>query len=204
MFISFEGIDGSGKGTQIRLLLEYLDKNKIPYLHLREPGGTEVGEQVRKVVLDPQNKVQDFTEVMLYATSRAQLVEEKIIPSLDKGLLVVCDRYVDSSIAYQAVRDVPLSDIKTVNALATRGILPDVTFLIDVPHLVGLNRVYSETNGDRIEQEGAVFFEKVVDNYRKVADENSERFVVLDGEKSVEEIHKKIINYLQEHFGKLF
>ncbi len=199
MFISFEGIDGSGKSTQIQLLLKYFDEKKIKYIYLREPGGTDVGEQVREIVLSNKNEVKDFTEVMLYATSRSQLVEEKIIPSLEEGLVVVCDRYVDSSIAYQSVRDVPFEDIMAVNRLATRNILPDVTFLLNVPATVGLGRVKKLSEGDRIEQAGLQFFEKVVQNYEKLAKENKDRFVSLDGQRDINDIHKEIIDILNKN-----
>lgn len=199
MFISFEGIDGSGKSTQIQLLLKYFDEKKIKYIYLREPGGTDVGEQIREIVLSNKNEVKDFTEVMLYATSRSQLVEEKIIPSLEEGLVVVCDRYVDSSIAYQSVRDVPFEDIMAVNRLATRNILPDVTFLLNVPATVGLGRVKKLSEGDRIEQAGLQFFEKVVQNYEKLAKENKDRFVSLDGQRDINDIHKEIIDILNKN-----
>ncbi len=198
MFISFEGIDGSGKGTQIELLKKYFDNKGISFEYFREPGSTQVGEALREVVLSNKNYVSDFTEVMLYATARAQLVEEKIIPCLNEGKHIICDRYVDSSIAYQSIRNVPLEEIKNINKLATRGILPDVTFLIEVSATVGLSRVMKESEGDRIEQEGKVFYENVVNNYKTIALENKDRVVVVDGEKSIDEIHKLIISHIEK------
>ncbi len=198
MFISFEGIDGSGKSTQISLLLKYFDEKNIKYVLLREPGGTDVGEKVREIVLNNKNDVKDFTEVMLYATSRAQLVEEKIIPALDKGLVVVCDRYVDSSIAYQSVRNVPFEDIITINQMATRNILPNMTFLLDVPAHIGLSRVKKLSEGDRIEQAGLNFFEEVVKKYSNIANNNKGRIFKLDGMQSVDEIHQQVIKILNE------
>ncbi|MFV0519180.1 MAG: dTMP kinase [Lachnospirales bacterium] len=197
MFISFEGIDGSGKGTQIDLLKKYFEKKNIIFEYYREPGSTQVGEALREVVLGNKNLVSDFTEVMLYATARAQLVEEKIMPALKNGVHIICDRYVDSSVAYQSVRNVPKEDILTVNNLATRGILPDLTFLIDVEASVGLSRVLKQTDGDRIEQEGKVFFENVVNNYRTLAKENQSRVITINGEKDIEEIHIEIINHIE-------
>ncbi len=198
MFISFEGIDGSGKGTQIELLKKYFNRKDITFEYFREPGSTQVGEALREVVLSNKNYVSDFTEVMLYATARAQLVEEKIIPCLNMGKHIICDRYVDSSIAYQSIRKVPLEEIKNINKLATRGILPDITFLIEVSATVGLSRVLKESEGDRIEQEGKVFYENVVNNYKTIALENKDRVVVVDGEKSIDEIHKKIISHIEK------
>ncbi len=135
---------------------------------------------------------------MLYATSRAQLVEEKIIPALNKGIVVVCDRYVDSSIAYQSVRNVPFEDIMTVNKLATRNILPDMTFLLRVPATVGLKRVKKLSEGDRIEQAGLTFFEEVVKNYDKLAENNNNRIHSLNGEDDINNIHSKIIEIINE------
>lgn len=198
MFISFEGIDGSGKGTQIELLKEHFDKMGIEYEHYREPGSTQVGEALREVVLSNKNYVSDFTEVMLYATARAQLVEEKIIPTLNSGKTIICDRFVDSTIAYQSTRNVAYDEIVKINELATRGILPDITFLIEVSASVGLSRVLKNSDGDRIEQEGKVFYENVVNNYKTIAKNSKGRVIVVDGEKSIEEIHSVIISHIDK------
>lgn len=197
MFISFEGIDGSGKSTQIELLTQYLSNNDVDFEMLREPGSTTVGLKIRSIVLDNDNFVTPFAEVMLYATARAQLVEEKIIPLLNQKKLIICDRYVDSSIAYQGVRDIPMEHILSVNNLATRGIKPDITFYLRVSAKEGLSRVQNDRKGDRIEQEGINFFDKVVKNYDTIAKAETDRVYTLDGTKAKEDIHNEIINVLK-------
>ncbi len=202
MFISFEGVDGSGKSTQINKLIQYLEDNKKDYIFLREPGSTDVGEKVRDIVLDKDNYVTPFTEVLLYATSRAQLVEEKIIPALQANKIIVCDRYVDSSVAYQSARDIKYNDIIEVNTLATRDILPDITFFLDIDPSIGKKRVASSGKEDRIEAEKLEFFQKVSDNYRKLANNNKERFITIDANLSIDEIANIVVTEFNKKYNK--
>lgn len=194
-FISFEGIDASGKSTQIELLCEFLNKKNIDFILVREPGGTIIGEKIREVLLFPENKMFAETEFLLYAASRAQLVREKIIPALKNGKLVIADRFADSSVVYQGFgRGLSLDKIEFINSFATLNIVPDVTFIIDVPVEVSLRRKSEER--DRIEMEESEFMERVREGYHEISKRDS-RFVLIDGLKSINEIQNDIIQILQ-------
>jgi len=195
-FISFEGIDASGKSTQIKLLCEFLNKKNIDFILIREPGGTIVGEKIREILLAPENRMFAETEFLLYAASRAQLVREKIIPALKNGTLIIADRFADSSVVYQGFgRGINLNKIHLVNDFATSGILPDVTFIIDIPVEVSLKR--KKKKRDRIEMEKKEFMEKVRKGYHEIS-KIDPRFVLIDGLKDINEIRNEIIGILQE------
>ncbi|HQJ46572.1 MAG TPA: dTMP kinase [Ignavibacteriaceae bacterium] len=197
MFISFEGIDFSGKSTQVKLLENYLkDQNKKVKL-IREPGGTEISEKIRKILLDKENNHMVMeTEIFLFSASRAQLVREVIRPSLEKGYYVISDRFHDSSTAYQGYgRGLPVDSIVKINNLAIGNTVPDITFFIDIPNEVAIARKAqrSMSDLDRIEVSDKNFFERVRNGYLKIA-ESEKRFRVIDGTKSIEEINEMIIN----------
>ncbi|HQI41379.1 MAG: dTMP kinase [Ignavibacteriales bacterium UTCHB2] len=197
MFISFEGIDFSGKSTQVKLLENYLkDQNKKVKL-IREPGGTEISEKIRKILLDKENNHMVMeTEIFLFSASRAQLVREVIRPSLEKGYYVISDRFHDSSTAYQGYgRGLPVDSIVKINNLAIGNTVPDITFFIDIPNEVAIARKAqrSMSDLDRIEVSDENFFERVRNGYLKIA-ESEKRFRVIDGTKSIEEINEMIIN----------
>ena len=141
-FITVEGTDGAGKSTQIDMLVSFLEKKGVKTLVTREPGGTEIREKLREIILDPQNKkMTDITEAMLYAAARAQHVEEKIIPALKEGIFVICDRFVDSSIAYQGyARGIDINMIESINSYAVCQIVPDVTLFFDLSPEKGISR----------------------------------------------------------------
>ncbi len=179
-FIAFEGVEGAGKGTQIGLAEQYLRDEGLDVLVTREPGGTELGEKVRAIVLDPvTGKLDARSEALLFAASRAQTVSSVIRPALSEGKIVICDRYVDSSLAYQGwARGLGEQDVLTLNVWATQGLFPDLVILLHVEPEIGLLR--STEAPDRMELEGQDFHAKVADAYLKIAEEHPERFVVID------------------------
>jgi dTMP kinase len=188
VFIVFEGVEGAGKGTQIRKLEEHLRAGGRDVLVTREPGGTELGEQIREVLLDPKTgKLDARSEALLFAAARAQTVSSVIRPALSDGKVVICDRYVDSSLAYQGwARGLGEADILTLNVWATQGLFPDLVVLLHVEPERGLLR--STEAPDRMEMEGQDFHAKVADAYLKIAEEHPERFVVIDGDQTPDEV----------------
>ena len=188
LFIAFEGVEGAGKGTQIRLAEEYLRSLGLDVLVTREPGGTELGEQIRRVLLDPTTgKLDARAEALMFAASRAQTVMSVIRPALAEGKIVVCDRYVDSSLAYQGwARGLGEQDVLTLNVWATQGLFPDLVILLHLEPELGLLR--STEAPDRMEMEGQDFHAKVSDAYLKIAEEHPERFVVIDADKTPAEV----------------
>ena len=199
LFISFEGIDGCGKSTQADLLRSYLESKGEQVELLREPGGTALSEQIREILLNPNNdKMDPSTELILLSASRAQLTREIIIPALERGNVVICDRYADSTLAYQGYgRGINLEWLEKLNAFATAGLKPDITLLVDLPVDEALNRMQSKSF-DRIEMEGIEFLEKVRSGYLELTDRFSKRYFMIDGMETIEEISKKIINKIEE------
>src|SRR4030095_6986117 len=196
MFITFEGLDYSGKSTQAKLLHEYLRKRKIKSILLREPGGTAISEKIRELILHHgHTEMTPLSEFMLFSASRAQLTSEVIKPHLKKGFVVICDRYYDSSAAYQSYAgNLALPQVLKVNEIASGGLKPDVTFLIDILPRDAFKR--AGTRGDtkdRMESKGLKFFSRVNKGFRDIARKNKKRFVVINGTLTIEEIHEKII-----------
>ncbi|MDR1150295.1 MAG: dTMP kinase [Clostridiales bacterium] len=176
MFITFEGIDGSGKSVHSKLLFNYLKKKHVKVILVREPGGTKIAEQIRNILLDKKNKeIFDMTEVLLFLAARSQLVHEKIKPALKKKYWVVCDRYVDSTIAYQVYgKGLKFNDIKKINNIATNNLMPDITFFLDAFNIKYINFQ------DRIEIRNYNSYKKIYDGYKKIARENPKRFFTID------------------------
>ena len=199
LFISFEGIDGCGKSTQADLLRSYLESKGEQVELLREPGGTALSEQIREILLNPNNyKMDPSTESILLSASRAQLTREIIIPALERGNVVICDRYADSTLAYQGYgRGINLEWLEKLNAFATAGLKPDITLLVDLPVDEALNRMQSKSF-DRIEMEGIEFLDKVRSGYLELTDRFSKRYFMIDGMETIEEMSKKIINKIEE------
>ncbi len=199
MFISIEGIDGCGKTTQAQRLLEKLPNSK----YVREPGGTQVGEAIRNIVLNNDFvHIAPTTEALLYATARAQIVDEVIKPLLNDDITIICDRFIDSSIAYQAIgRNLKVEDVRNINIFATGGLLPDITFLVDLDGETCYSRVIKQGEADRIEKEGAAYYEKVRQAFLSLALEEPERFFVIDGNQTVDEIEIEIENILEQKFN---
>ena len=196
MFISFEGCEGVGKSTQLNLLKEYLLKTRQPAIYVREPGSTEISEKIRALILDKQNgAMTDMTEALLYAASRAQLVREVIKPALAEGKLVICDRYVDSSVAYQGYgRELGADAVRKLNAYAVDGCMPDVTVFID---LSPKNAWRYGRQADRLEQESDAFFERVYDGFKRESELSNGRFICINPEYDKYATSKKIIAALR-------
>jgi dTMP kinase len=197
LFVAFEGVEGSGKGTQIRLAKEWLEELGVEVLVTREPGGTAVGEDLRRLLLDHETgHLEPKTEALLFAASRAQHVTTVIRPALAAGKVVICDRYIDSSLAYQGdARGLGEQDVLTLNVWATQGLFPDLVLLLHLEPEAGLLRSLEEP--DRIEMEGADFHAKVADAYLRIADEHPERFVVVDADDVPENVHAQVVQALQ-------
>jgi len=193
LFITFEGIDGCGKSTQVQMLMDRLESGGIDSLLVREPGGTRISEEIREVLLKNRNEnMGERTEALLMTASRAQLTHDVIIPSLDSGLIVIADRFKDSTLAYQGGgRGLDINYLQQLNDFATFDLDPDITFFIDVTADEGHKRLNSK-HPDRIEGAGKIFQEKVREQYLKLAQIYSDRFIVLDGKKTPEEIHQII------------
>lgn len=196
LFVAFEGVEGSGKGTQIRLAREWLETQGIEVLVTREPGGTPVGEDLRKLLLGHDTgHIEPKTEALLFAASRAQHVATVIRPALAEGKVVICDRYIDSSVAYQGwARGLGEQDVLTLNVWATQGLFPDLVLLLHLEPEAGLLRSLEEP--DRIELEGKDFHAKVADAYLRIAEEHPERFVVVDADQLQEDVHVEVVQAL--------
>ncbi|MCI0633052.1 MAG: dTMP kinase [Actinobacteria bacterium] len=196
LFVAFEGVEGSGKGTQIRLAREWLESQGIEVLVTREPGGTPVGEDLRNLLLGHDTgHIEPKTEALLFAASRAQHVATVIRPALAEGKVVICDRYIDSSVAYQGwARGLGEQDVLTLNVWATQGLFPDLVLLLHLEPEAGLLRSLEEP--DRIEMEGEDFHAKVADAYLRIAEEHPERFVVIDADQLQEDVHVEVVQAL--------
>ena len=201
-FIAFEGVEGSGKGTQILLAEEYLRGEGYDVLVTREPGGTDLGERVRELLLDPgTGKLDARTEALLFAASRAQTVQSVIRPALAEGKVVVCDRYVDSSLAYQGWgRGLGEQDVLTLNVWGTQGLFPDLVILLHLEPERGLLR--STEAPDRMELEGQDFHTKVADAYLKIAEEHPERFVVVEADRAPGEVFDRVREAIDKALGE--
>lgn len=198
MFITFEGIDGCGKSTQIQLLKKYFDSKSVDCTLFREPGGTDISEQIRTLLLHGGDEMDPVTELLLFSAARSQLISEKVLPLLEAGKVVILDRFYDSTTAYQGYgrESAPLGEIKQLNKIASHHLVPDVSFYLKITP----ERAAKRTEGnekDRMERSGSHFFEKVAKGFDELS-RQEKRFVTIDGEQRVQEIHKKIIAALQK------
>jgi len=203
IFISFEGPDGSGKTTQIKRFAEFLENRGYSVIMTREPGGTRISEKIRSIILDPDNAEMDgMTEALLYAAARAQHVAQLIRPSLEEGKIVLTDRFMDSSIAYQGYgRD--LGDkIRIINEYAVGDTHPDLTFFLDIDPLDGLKRAKNRDELDRLEQESLDFHKAVYEGYLKLSEIYKDRYVHIDASKSVEDIFKDITDSFESYVSR--
>ena len=199
IFISFEGIDGCGKSTQVDLLIKKLNSLKIRSLLVREPGGSEIAENIRSILLDNANRLMsNETEALLMTASRAQLTREVIIPKLKEGFVVVADRFQDSTIAYQGGgRGLDISFLEMLNLFATNHLIPNMTFYIDISAKEGLKRTISN-EFDRIENAGEAFQVRVRNEYLKLTKKEPQRVFLVDGTKTVTEIHEEIWSKIEK------
>jgi dTMP kinase len=203
MLITFEGIDGCGKSSQAKLLADRLRDAGIETILVREPGGTDLSEQIRSILLDQHyhEPLSHASELLLFAASRAQLVKEVIEPALQRNAVVICDRFTDSTIAYQGYgRGLPLAYVRSVNELATGEMTPDMTFLIDVPIELAVHR-RKDMGDDRMESESRLFFSHVIQGYMALAQKYPDRIHVIDGADSMEDIHHQIYRLVEYERG---
>ena len=201
-FITFEGPDGSGKSTVIKAVEEFLQSEGYNILTTREPGGIRIAEDIRRVILSKENTMMSArAEALLYAASRAQHLAEKVQPALDEGKIILCDRFVDSSLAYQGYgRELGIDEVWSINKFAIGDVLPDLTIFIDIPPHIGLNRVQKSTRKlDRLDLETLEFHEKVYEGYKKVIEKFKDRFVIIDGENPVETVIEDTLQVIKTY-----
>lgn len=203
LFVTFEGPDGSGKTTQAKMLVEFLQAHGTPVIYTREPGGTEISEQIREVILSTRNKsMRSETEVLLFSAARAQIVDQVIRPALAEGKIVVCDRYYDSTLAYQGYGlGLDLDALRAITKFATRGLVPDLTFYVDVPAEVGLARRHqAETN--RLDHKDVDYHARVRNGYLELAKAEPHRFIVIDGTGTIEQVQEEIRARMMEELKR--
>ena len=202
LFITLEGPEGSGKTSAIKIVKETLENEGYQIVMTREPGGTPISQQIRNVILDKNNTAMDYrTEALLYAASRRQHLVEKVWPNVKEGKLVICDRYLDSSLAYQGfARGLGVEDILNVNMYATEGTFPDLTLLFDLPPEVGLARINANSNREvnRLDLEKISFHEKVRNGYLELAKRFPTRYVIIDASMPLEEVAKAALKAIKE------
>lgn len=206
LFITLEGPEGSGKTSAINKVKEILQSQGHEIVMTREPGGTSISEQIREVILNKENTSMDpRTEALLYAASRRQHLVEKIWPSVKEGKIVICDRYLDSSLAYQGfARNLGIEDILKINMYATENTFPDLTLLFDLDPEIGLGRINADKNREvnRLDLEKLSFHKAVREGYLKLAKMYPERFVIIDASKSKEEVVKQTLKAIEERLQK--
>lgn len=199
--ITFEGGEGSGKTTVLKEIAESLENAGVPFIVTREPGGIEIAEKIRHIILDPQNTAMDGrTEALLYAAARRQHLVERVIPALEQGIHVFCDRFVDSSLAYQGhARGLGTEHILAVNTFATEGIVPDLTFYLDIEPEKGLARIAANKGREvnRLDLEGLAFHYKVREGYLMIADTYPDRIVTINADREKE----RVVNEIKERLG---
>lgn len=198
-FITYEGCDGCGKSTQLRMLNEYLTKNGIPHIFTREPGGGKISEAIREILLNGKNaEMTDECEALLYAAARAQHLSDRVEPALSEGKLVICDRYVDSSFAYQAyARGLGEEFVGKINAFALEKYRPNITIFIDLTPEAAFRRKHGADENDRLEQAGMAFHRRVYEGYKRLAMNEPDRIVSVDGNKTPQQIFENVLAALK-------
>ena len=200
-FITLDGIDGAGKSTNLAVMKAWFEKHRLPVLFTREPGGTPAGEALREILLNPATQVSLRTETLLMFAARQQHLETVILPALKNGTHVVSDRFTDATFAYQGGgRGVPLQDIDTLEHWVQGDFRPDLTLLLDVPLEVSMARINQTREKDRFEQEEAEFFNRVREVYLQRANEQPERYAVIDSSQSLDSVKNQIETALDSHF----
>lgn len=186
MLITFEGIDGCGKSTQVKLLSKYLTEKGIENILIREPGGTPFSEELRRILLNSKDDINIISEMMLFEAARADLTEKVIKPALDKGIYVICDRFYDSTTAYQGYgRGLPVKDLERLHLIATSNIKPDITFFLDLPLELAKRRTGMK-DPDRMEKAGDEFFKRVIHGFREIARKDARRVIQIDASGNIQ------------------
>ena len=202
--ITFEGIDGSGKSTQIQMLGHEFNKLGVEYKIFREPGGTDLSEKIRSILLDKENiELISTAESLLFAAARAQLTAEQIKPAIAKGEFVICDRFADSTIAYQGYgRGLDIKKLEEINHIATGGLTPDIIFILDISPEVAAGRLETEAP-DRMEVSGVEFFRRIREGYYQIKDKNPNLYRVINGEQSPENVFNEIKAIVMKKFEEV-
>lgn len=202
-FITFEGPEGSGKTTVIREITQRLESEGWEVVVTREPGGVKTGEDIRKILLEGE-AIDDRSEALLFAASRREHLVNKVLPALREGKVVLCDRYIDSSLAYQGyARGIGVEEVRSINEFAINGLYPDLTLYLDIRASVGIQRINdNQRTQNRLDREKLDFHEKVVEGYRQIIHNEPNRFAVINAEQSIEEVtnsaYESIIKYLEK------
>jgi len=205
MFITFEGIDGSGKSTQIQLLKEMLEKRNHVVTILREPGGNILSEQIRQLLLDSKEQVDPRCELLLFTAARAQLVGSVIRPALEAGNIVICDRFIDSSVAYQGYgRGLSIESIESINDFATAGLIPDITFIFDLSvddaaKRAGFRSNDNQTKPDRMERSGDAFFERTKQGYLEIAKKSDRNIFIINANDAMNDIREQVESIVESY-----
>lgn len=206
LFISFEGNDGSGKSSALQNVLKTLKELNYDVIYSREPGGSPIAEKIRELILDPSNLGMDErTEALLYAASRREHLKKTILPALEKGQIILCDRFLDSSLAYQGYsRGIGIDEVYQMNQFATEGLLPDLTIFVCVRPEIGMSRIKKDARElDRLEMEKMEFHQRVYQGYLTVQNKFASRIVLIDGEQSKEQVLNDVLNivltFIKEH-----
>lgn len=200
-FFTFEGIDGCGKSTQLSKVAQVLTSRGLPVVVTREPGGTVIAEKIREILISPEHsEMVDESEILLYCAARAQHVREKIIPAIEQGKIVLCDRFQEATFAYQGFgRSISMETLNTLNTYATGGLNPDRTFIFDLSVESSFDRMIKMNKmKDRLEQNGKEFFERIRRGYLLLAESSPQRIVLLDGEQTIDAISDDVLFYINE------
>ena len=201
--VTFEGIDGSGKSTQVQLLEQELKRIRVQFITFREPGGTKLSEKIREILLDKENiELSSTAESLLFAAARAQLTTEKIKLALGKGTFVICDRFIDSTIAYQGYgRGLDINDLEMINNIATDGLTPDLTFILDINPSKAVERM-DTVAPDRMEATGVDYFRKVREGYHQILEQNPDRCIEINAEQAPKNVFNEINQIILKRFAK--
>src|SRR5579883_873971 len=201
-FITLEGPEGAGKTTQLKLLSQYLEQQNIAHIITRDPGGTALGKPIRRIVLHSETAINPITELLLYEADRAQNVAEIIKPALTKGKVVFCDRYIDSTLAYQGYgRNIELKLIALLNGIASQNLRPDLTILFDIESTLGLARLHPSGH-DRLEREALSFHQKVRHGYLELAAQEPQRFRIIDASRPMSTVQDEFRRLVMEELAK--
>lgn len=198
MFITFEGIDGCGKSTQIDLLKEYFQRKKLDCHSFREPGGTKLSEKIRSLLLYDESNIDPVTELLLFSAARSQLIAEEVVPLLEKGDIVILDRFYDSTVAYQGFgrKSASLEEIASLNTIAAHHLVPDVTFYLKIPLQLAAKRT-EKGEKDRMENSGTEFYKNVIEGFESLS-RSEDRFITIDATRDKFTVHRQIVSFLEK------